>query len=175
MSPAAQRRSHQQHAVCIIRNATSRSNLPRHTWRRPLSTHRRQAPGASYCSPVPALQHRRAAAQCAAAAADDLPLQSKGRSAWQAVCAAFADLRRSLDGTLATFVPMAALFFAMSFINTILDSLKDTIIFTQAVGGGAHVVPWLTGVRFASNMPLSNTIMFPRCQLVLAATAALSR
>ena len=44
------------------------------------------------------------------------------------------------------FVPMIMLFFSMAFINTLLDNLKDTLIFTQAVGGGAHVVPWLQGV-----------------------------
>lgn len=43
------------------------------------------------------------------------------------------------------FLPMAALFFLMAFVNTILDNLKDTLIFTLAVGGGAHVIPWLTG------------------------------
>lgn len=43
------------------------------------------------------------------------------------------------------FVPMIMLFFSMAFINTLLDNLKDTLIFTQATGGGAHVVPWLQG------------------------------
>lgn len=43
------------------------------------------------------------------------------------------------------FIPMIVLFFSMAFINTLLDNLKDTLIFTQAVGGGAHVVPWLQG------------------------------
>lgn len=43
------------------------------------------------------------------------------------------------------FIPMIMLFFSMAFINTLLDNLKDTLIFTQAIGGGAHVVPWLQG------------------------------
>lgn len=55
------------------------------------------------------------------------------------------ELVRSLDGLLPQFVPMATLFFLMAFVNTILDNLKDTLIFTHAIGGGAHVVPWLTG------------------------------
>lgn len=41
------------------------------------------------------------------------------------------------------FLPMLSLFFCLSFINTILDSLKDTLVIT-AVGGGAFVIPYLT-------------------------------
>lgn len=41
------------------------------------------------------------------------------------------------------FLPMVSLFFFLSFVNTILDSLKDTLVIT-AVGGGAHVIPYLT-------------------------------
>jgi AAA family ATP:ADP antiporter len=41
---------------------------------------------------------------------------------------------------------MATLFFLMAFVNTVLDNLKDTLIFTMAIGGGAQVVPWLTGL-----------------------------
>ena len=36
------------------------------------------------------------------------------------------------------FMPMVFLFFLMAFVNTILDSLKDTLVIT-AVGGGAQV------------------------------------
>jgi AAA family ATP:ADP antiporter len=36
------------------------------------------------------------------------------------------------------FLPMVALFFLMAFVNTILDSLKDTLVIT-AVGGGPQV------------------------------------
>lgn len=42
-----------------------------------------------------------------------------------------------------TFLPMCTLFFFMAFINTIMDSLKDTLVIT-AVGGGAQVIPYLT-------------------------------
>ncbi|CAD7696846.1 unnamed protein product [Ostreobium quekettii] len=42
-----------------------------------------------------------------------------------------------------TFLPMCTLFFFMAFINTIMDSLKDTFVIT-AVGGGAQVIPYLT-------------------------------
>ncbi|GAX76146.1 hypothetical protein CEUSTIGMA_g3590.t1 [Chlamydomonas eustigma] len=41
------------------------------------------------------------------------------------------------------FLPMVALFFLMAFVNTILDSLKDTLVIT-AIGGGAQVIPYLT-------------------------------
>jgi ATP:ADP antiporter, AAA family len=42
-----------------------------------------------------------------------------------------------------SLVPMASLFFLLSFVNTLLDSLKDTLIITS-VGGGAHVLPFLS-------------------------------
>lgn len=38
---------------------------------------------------------------------------------------------------------MVALFFSLSFVNTILDNLKDTLVIT-AVGGGTEVIPYLT-------------------------------
>lgn len=41
------------------------------------------------------------------------------------------------------FLPMVALFFCLSFVNTVLDSLKDTLVITAA-GGGAEVIPYLT-------------------------------
>nr|BBG40173.1 hypothetical protein [Parachlorella kessleri] len=48
-----------------------------------------------------------------------------------------------LDGLWGKFVPMAGLFFLMAFVNTISDSLKDSLVIT-AVGGGTHVIPYLT-------------------------------
>lgn len=41
------------------------------------------------------------------------------------------------------FLPMVSLFFMLAFVNTILDSLKDTLVITS-VGGGAQVIPYLT-------------------------------
>ncbi|KAG2483156.1 hypothetical protein HYH03_017948 [Edaphochlamys debaryana] len=41
------------------------------------------------------------------------------------------------------FMPMVGLFFLLAFVNTILDSLKDTLVITAA-GGGAQVIPYLT-------------------------------
>ncbi|CAG9461395.1 unnamed protein product [Pedinophyceae sp. YPF-701] len=41
------------------------------------------------------------------------------------------------------FLPMVALFFFMAFVNTIIDSLKDTLVVTS-VGGGPQVIPFLT-------------------------------
>lgn len=38
---------------------------------------------------------------------------------------------------------MAALFFLMAFVNTIIDSLKDSLVIT-AVGGGIEVLPYLS-------------------------------
>jgi ATP/ADP translocase len=51
---------------------------------------------------------------------------------------------RKMEGMWHKFVPMVVLFFCMAFINTIVDSLKDTIIVT-APGSGPHVIPFLTG------------------------------
>ena len=36
------------------------------------------------------------------------------------------------------------LFFFMSFVNTVIDSMKDSLVIT-AVGGGTEVIPFLTG------------------------------
>ena len=49
-----------------------------------------------------------------------------------------------LDGLWGRFVPMCLLFFAMAFNNTILDSVKDSLVIT-AKGGGTQVIPFLTG------------------------------
>jgi AAA family ATP:ADP antiporter len=38
---------------------------------------------------------------------------------------------------------MSLLFFLMAFVNTIIDSLKDSLVIT-AVGGGTEVIPYLT-------------------------------
>lgn len=39
---------------------------------------------------------------------------------------------------------MATLFFLMAFVNTVMDTLKDTLVIT-AVGGGTQVIPFITG------------------------------
>lgn len=57
-----------------------------------------------------------------------------------------ADLQELIQRFLSLwrqFLPMLSLFFCLSFINTILDSLKDTLVITAA-GGGAFVIPYLT-------------------------------
>lgn len=41
------------------------------------------------------------------------------------------------------FIPKVGLFFLLAFVNTILDSLKDTLVIT-AHGGGTQVIPYLT-------------------------------
>ncbi|KAL6780185.1 AAA3 [Auxenochlorella protothecoides x Auxenochlorella symbiontica] len=41
------------------------------------------------------------------------------------------------------FLPMATLFFLMAFVNTVMDTLKDTLVIT-AVGGGTQVIPFIT-------------------------------
>ncbi|KFM23748.1 ADP,ATP carrier protein 1, chloroplastic [Auxenochlorella protothecoides] len=38
---------------------------------------------------------------------------------------------------------MATLFFLMAFVNTVMDTLKDTLVIT-AVGGGTQVIPFIT-------------------------------
>ncbi|KAL3138241.1 hypothetical protein ABBQ32_006060 [Trebouxia sp. C0010 RCD-2024] len=50
---------------------------------------------------------------------------------------------RKLDGLWERFIPMVTLFFMMAFINTILDSLANSLVIT-AVGGGTQVIPFLT-------------------------------
>ena len=42
---------------------------------------------------------------------------------------------------------MSALFFLMAFVNTIIDSLKDSLVIT-AVGGGTEVRPPLQTTAF---------------------------
>ncbi|GAX74906.1 hypothetical protein CEUSTIGMA_g2352.t1 [Chlamydomonas eustigma] len=64
---------------------------------------------------------------------------SKARGFLQAVEYQYQKFMR-LSGR---FLPMVALFFLMAFVNTILDSLKDTLVIT-ASGGGAQVIPYLT-------------------------------
>lgn len=41
---------------------------------------------------------------------------------------------------------MASLFFLMAFVNTVMDTLKDTLVIT-ATGGGTQVIPFITGGR----------------------------
>lgn len=53
------------------------------------------------------------------------------------------DLAQRFLGLWRQFLPMLSLFFCLSFINTMLDSLKDTLVITAA-GGGAFVIPYLT-------------------------------
>lgn len=48
-----------------------------------------------------------------------------------------------LDGLWDRFIPMSVLFFLMAFVNTIIDSLKDSLVIT-AVGGGTEVLPYLS-------------------------------
>ena len=49
----------------------------------------------------------------------------------------------NLEGLWDKFIPMSILFFLMAFINTIIDSLKDSLVIT-AVGGGTEVLPYLS-------------------------------
>ncbi|KDD74048.1 TLC ATP/ADP transporter, partial [Helicosporidium sp. ATCC 50920] len=57
-----------------------------------------------------------------------------------------ASLRRRashLRSVWPLFFPMACLFFLLSFVNTIVDGLKDSLVVT-ATGGGPHVLPFVT-------------------------------
>lgn len=49
---------------------------------------------------------------------------------------------RKLDGLWSQLVPMGGLFFLMAFVNTLLDSTKDTLVIT-ATGGGVEQIPFL--------------------------------
>eukprot|EP00873_Tetraselmis_striata_P008538 jgi/Tetstr1/428802/TSEL_018789.t1 len=71
------------------------------------------------------------------------PPQEAARSWSQQVGDAVRVQLAKMDGLWHKFVPMVVLFFCMAFINTIVDSLKDTIIVT-APGSGPHVIPFLT-------------------------------
>ncbi len=59
-----------------------------------------------------------------------------------AISSAYLTYKR-FENLWGSFLPMVALFFFLSFINTLLDSLKDTFVITAA-GGGAQVIPYLT-------------------------------
>ena len=50
---------------------------------------------------------------------------------------------KKLDGLWGQVLPMTFLFFLMAFVNTIIDSLKDSLVIT-AVGGGTEVLPYLS-------------------------------
>ena len=50
---------------------------------------------------------------------------------------------KKLDGLWGQLIPMTVLFFMMAFVNTIIDSLKDSLVIT-AVGGGTEVLPYLS-------------------------------
>lgn len=71
------------------------------------------------------------------------------------VSAVSRQLRRfsSLTGR---FFPMVGLFALLSFVNTLLDSLKDTLVIT-AVGGGAQASTWAGGGRRRSDHALLAT------------------
>eukprot|EP00898_Chlorokybus_atmophyticus_P001460 jgi/Chlat1/2314/Chrsp17S02600 len=51
-------------------------------------------------------------------------------------------LLQPVDGLWGKTLPMIALFFAMAFVNALLDATKDTLVVTAV--GGAEVLPFLT-------------------------------
>ncbi|MEW5316861.1 MAG: hypothetical protein WDW38_008205 [Sanguina aurantia] len=72
-----------------------------------------------------------AAAAAAALSQNDTPQQPLGTAS--------TDVSRQFK----QFIPKVGLFFLLAFVNTILDSLKDTLVIT-AHGGGTQVIPYLT-------------------------------
>lgn len=75
------------------------------------------------------------------------PLQHGPAQLGAAIASIPAKLRAflsELDGLWGRFLPMCFLFFSMAFNNTILDSVKDSLVIT-AKGGGTQVIPFLTG------------------------------
>ena len=72
--------------------------------------------------------------QVVAALPDLVPLLVKKSGVWRALVFQY----RKFTALSGRFMPMVFLFFLMAFVNTILDSLKDTLVIT-AVGGGAQV------------------------------------
>eukprot|EP00884_Botryococcus_braunii_P019089 jgi/Botrbrau1/5864/Bobra.0366s0043.2 len=70
--------------------------------------------------------------------------EGRERGWWQGLVP--AEIRSRFKGTAFAnpkFLPMVSLFFFMSFINTILDSLASSLVIT-AQGGGTEVIPFLT-------------------------------
>ena len=61
------------------------------------------------------------------------------------------------------FMPMVGLFSMLAFVNTILDSLKDTLVIT-AVGGGAQVGAACVGWSMVKRVLFMREIMWhPGC------------
>lgn len=102
-----------------------------------LSLHRPQTP---VCAAQP--QH---SVNAAASAAPE-PTEGASGSPFRIFVAARDSVMEQfarLDGLWDRFIPMSMLFFLMAFINTIIDSLKDSLVIT-AVGGGTEVLPYLS-------------------------------
>jgi AAA family ATP:ADP antiporter len=83
-----------------------------------------------------------AAASSNGAAVHPNPLAAAAAALASTAASARAQVAR-LDGLWGRFLPMSAMFFLMSFINTVVDSLKDSLVVT-AVGGGTQVLPYLS-------------------------------
>lgn len=89
-----------------------------------------------------------AAAEAAAPMSNlaDCPRTPWGATAWfcGAVVTSVQRQVAQLAGQWGRFLPMCLLFFLLAFNNTLLDSIKDSLVITAA-GGGTEVIPFLTG------------------------------
>ena len=82
-------------------------------------------------------------ARAAALAGEPLPpKRDQGQGPLGKLVAAIGYQARKFSALSGRFMPMVFLFFLMAFVNTILDSLKDTLVITAA-GGGAQVGKWV--------------------------------
>lgn len=71
-----------------------------------------------------------------------MPATSDEDSGWLEITRDLKSQLSNIDGIWHKLVPMAVLFFCMSFINTLLDSTKDALVITMS-GGGAESLPFL--------------------------------
>ncbi|GBF96975.1 hypothetical protein Rsub_09772 [Raphidocelis subcapitata] len=88
------------------------------------------------CPPPPAAAARGGGGGAVPAGLASLPLLGPAIVALEA----YTQRVSALSGR---FLPMLSLFFLLSFANTLLDSLKDSLVITAA-GGGAAVLPFLS-------------------------------
>lgn len=71
------------------------------------------------------------------------PLSAGSRGISKSINQAIQHQLSKLDGSWGQLIPMTMLFFMLAFVNTIIDSLKDSLVIT-AVGGGTEVLPYLS-------------------------------
>ncbi len=103
--------------------------------------------------PPTALRRLVTAASASAYSASDVSV-SEGEDPPSSVTARAAGAWARFSNLANKFMPMVGLFFLLAFVNTILDSLKDTLVIT-ATGGGAQVGTTVAQFRNHAQQPTS--------------------